>query len=367
MQEKRKKIVFVCGFFPLMSGGAEYQAYLLARRLQAFADVSFIYVRTAPGPQVMQSEGFTLYALPKKTFWRRFGDTFFLYIPQVNRLLKKIQPDIIYQRVASGLTGGIAHYGKTYHSTTIWHIASAHDVMMVPVRAFSRYWVFDLFNRYLRIRAIKEVTYVIAQANYQDQMLRKVFHRAADLIIGNFHPDPEGENRPQRRVRNIVWLANIKPNKHPEIFAMLARHFQNFPDVRFIMIGRDTKQFCMAEQLPNLIGKGELSQEQVNLELQKGYVLVNTSEVEGFPNTFIQAWQRYLPVLSVQVDPDNILQKHKLGVCSGTPQKLISDLQELLDFPEIRDQQGGWAHDYAAQYHSLSNIEKMLPYFGAHL
>ena len=68
----------------------------------------------------------------------------------------------------------------------------------------------------------------------------------------------------------------------------------------------------------NLQYLGEVSQDEVNRRLREGHILVNTSRYEGFSNTFVQAWMRRVPVVSLTVDPDNILVRENIGFCSGT-------------------------------------------------
>jgi glycosyltransferase involved in cell wall biosynthesis len=47
-------------------------------------------------------------------------------------------------------------------------------------------------------------------------------------------------------------------------------------------------------------------------------LLVNTSNAEGFSNTFIEAWKEGVPVLSFYVNPDNIITEKKLGSVSNS-------------------------------------------------
>lgn len=77
-------------------------------------------------------------------------------------------------------------------------------------------------------------------------------------------------------------------------------------------------------KLPNLKFFGFIPYHKVNEFFRRASVFVNTSSVEGFPNTFIQAWDHYIPVVSLNVDPDNIIQNEKVGFLSGTLKKLVS-------------------------------------------
>jgi hypothetical protein len=61
-------------------------------------------------------------------------------------------------------------------------------------------------------------------------------------------------------------------------------------------------------RMENLDLLGEVPLEEVNAQLAAGHLFVNTSKTEGFPNTFIQAWMRRVPTLSLDVDPDGILR-----------------------------------------------------------
>ena len=46
--------------------------------------------------------------------------------------------------------------------------------------------------------------------------------------------------------------------------------------------------------------------------------LVNTSDFEGFPNTFIEAALENTPVISMKVDPNKMFSCHGAGICTDS-------------------------------------------------
>ena len=55
-------------------------------------------------------------------------------------------------------------------------------------------------------------------------------------------------------------------------------------------------------------------------------VFVNTSTHEGFPNTFLQAWRRGIPVISY-VDPDGVIERNGLGASVESEEELHAALR----------------------------------------
>ncbi len=105
------------------------------------------------------------------------------------------------------------------------------------------------------------------------------------------------------------------------------------PNVRFIMVGGNPLQrddfyesvLEEARKIPNLEFKGFLPFGEVEKLFMRASLFVNTSEIEGFPNTFLQAWARGVPVLSTtKVNPDGLITQHRLGA-------VVDSLEEMVE------------------------------------
>jgi glycosyltransferase involved in cell wall biosynthesis len=105
---------------------------------------------------------------------------------------------------------------------------------------------------------------------------------------------------------------------------------------------------------------GEQPIEEVNRQLAMGHIFVNTSRSEGFPNTFIQAWMRKVPTVSLDIDPDGVLSSDAIGYCSRTYGSLRDKVTELADNNELRQRMGAAAQKHAYTVHSPEAVERII-------
>ncbi|MCB0842276.1 MAG: glycosyltransferase, partial [Bacteroidetes bacterium] len=92
-----------------------------------------------------------------------------------------------------------------------------------------------------------------------------------------------------------------------------------------------------ATELPNVRIMGKLPQPRVKEMLLESILLVNTSDYEGFSNTFIEAWSQGVPVLSFHVDPDQIIQEHGLGWVNHNLQSIKKIISGLIEDPQLQE------------------------------
>ena len=125
----------------------------------------------------------------------------------------------------------------------------------------------------------------------------------------------------------------MRPLKRAEWFLDLARQL---PQYSFAIAGgvADRNYYNKIEKeakdVKNLSFLGALSFNETNDLLKQSKLLVCTSEFEGFPNTFLQAWAQSVPVVST-VNPSGIVSKYRLGVVVSDPTGLLEQTSKILE------------------------------------
>ena len=361
---KKKICVILPSHWSASMGGAEYQAKCFIEHLVELQEYEIFYLTRRFDPSYSPA-GYRVIRIANGKGFGRYG-LFFDMLPLM-RLLHRIQPDVIFLRSGCAYAAIAAHYANKMSCRLLWHIGSDRDV--VPFQSDGR--LGDI-NRYIDkklveygIRHCKNIT---VQTHQQGQLLRKNYGRSPSGIIPNFHPLPT-ERIAKEDPFKIVWVANFKHLKQPELFVQLAKDLHASGEkVQCIMIGAPSHSYPAWQralereisEVPNLSYYGRKSIEEVNLILAKSHLLVNTSLYEGLPNTFIQAWMRKVPVVSLHVDPDGVISSKSIGYCVGDYSEMFKKLVELINDSLLRDQMGKLAQSFAFEEYSKENIRLLM-------
>jgi len=359
-----KLCILVPAHWEAQMGGSQYQAKVLVDHLLANYDVDIAYLTTRADP-TFTPDGYRIVPFSDRRGVRRYGS--FFDVVRLYRALERERPDIILQFVGSAHTGIAALYARTHGCKMIWRVTN--DPSVEPDKTSWRKPHLKL-ERLFMSYGIRNATLILAQTEYQCARLKETFPRAPVQVLTNFHPAAPDCGRNGAVVKQVVWVANLKPLKNPGAFVRLARRFAHRSDVRFVMVGSTTESAWTTQQLaeiaatPNLEYRGAVSQAAVNSLLEHSDLLVNTSDYEGFSNTFIQAWMRRVPVVSLRVDPDKLLSRGGLGAVTGDEDTLYARVAGLLGDPDRCAAIGARARRYALEHHAEGNIETLAQLLG---
>lgn len=256
--------------------------------------------------------------------------------------MRDIDADVYYQSPAGAPTGMTAWFCRRYNKRFIARIAS--DLACMPGKQLIRLWR----DRKIYEYGLRNADLIVAQSEQQRTLLMQNYGLKSEVLDMAVEM-PSGQ--PPRQDIDVLWVSNFRPVKRPEVVLELARRL---PHVQFVMAGgsmsgvedyfRSTLQAASA--LPNVNCPGAVPYEEVGTLFSRARVFLNTSQIEGFPNTFLQAWVRGVPVVTF-FDPDSLIRQRQLGRTAADFEDMVSALQALLSDAQERERIGERARAYA--------------------
>ncbi len=353
---KKKITILTKSHWKQSQGGAELQCmYLLEEAKKNNIKSSYCFLSNG---KYFDTDNFVNYfPIKKKRIFTKLRNIVFPYFFYIYKELKKSQPDVIYNRAGSALTGICVFFGKKTGIRTVFHIAGDSDLD----KNLQHDKDLTKIERILTNYGIKNADIIISQTHHQSSLLKKHYNRTTSAVIPNGHNVPNFIEKSYNKIK-IVWIANWKKNKRPEIFITMVKNGVWPENIEFIMVGRLGNYEKLAKEAKELsiIVKGEISNNAVNELLQESHLLINTSVHEGFSNTFIQAWMRSVPVISLSVDPDDLLNNNGLGVCAGTQEKLLIETLKFINNLTLLKKVGQKTRKFSVEHFSLNNFTKLL-------
>jgi glycosyltransferase involved in cell wall biosynthesis len=165
------------------------------------------------------------------------------------------------------------------------------------------------------------------------------------------------------RANYVAWVAMLRQPKRPDVLLEIAG---KAPAVRFVVCGGPTpfasppgysEWIVEAMQAqPNIEFLGKVAPQKTQQIIADAAMLLSTSDAEGFPNTFLEAWSSGTPVISLKLDPDHLIERHALGTVPGTVECATADIVALMGSPQRRDEIGARARQYVAETHSAAAV-----------
>lgn len=319
-------------------GGAEVQLFLLSSEIakKDEYEVSCIAADYGQNDEEIR-QGVKIFKAFKLT------DSLPLKIFKFFRSLNKAASDVYIQRTMTPFSFWIALHCKIIGRKFIYMLAHDREVGIFYARL-----VFFVADR------------IIVQNSYQHNKIgRKAFFLNSSCHIKEFIPDRCGDF--------VLFVGRSKGWKQPDLFMDLAIAF---PREKFVMIcpaATDEYDFFSrlkkrSADIKNLEFIDFIPYNEVDNFFSRAKIFVNTSLQEGFPNTFMDAGKNGVPIISLNIDPNDIFNKYKVGIfCDNDFEKMKSAVGRLLSNPEDYKVFSRGVYDYVCTHHNIStNTDKLL-------
>jgi glycosyltransferase involved in cell wall biosynthesis len=332
-------------------GGAELQQVLAARALASRgADVSMICCDygqdqevTIDGVRILRAyrpqAGFPIL----RFVWPR--------LTSIWNCMRQADAEIYYQRAAGMLTGVVAKYCRVHDRKSVFAAAGNPDMLRhTPRIRYAR-------DRWIYEYGLRTVDAIVVQNDIQAQLCHENFGRKPTKLLNMYDRPSRSEIQVGSR---ILWVSTIRSLKRPHLFLDLA---ERLPRCNFRMIGGPghgehdlySSVSSRARSLPNLEFLGFVPLPATERYFDAASVFVNTSESEGFPNTFLQAWSRGVPSVSF-VDAGARMGAQRVGVVVEDFGKLAEAVAKLVEDQNARLEEGSRSQQYYSRFHSVGKV-----------
>lgn len=279
----------------------------------------------------------------------------------LHRALRRADADVYYYNCGDLGLGQLVLWCHRHRRKCVYSVASNADCeaalpLLQPLRE-------RLLYRYGLGRADR----VIAQTRCQERLLREGF--GVDPVVvplpcedldGRDTALPQAPGDPSPRV---LWVGRLSPEKRVEWLLDVA---ERCPEFTFDVLGaaNDRSEYeaalkRRASGIPHVIMHGRVPHSEMGPFYRRAAVLCCTSSIEGFPNTFLEAWSCAVPVVTT-FDPDNLVARRGLGWVGHTVEELAGQIRTALTSQNVRQAAASAARAYYQANHA---VEVVLPRF----
>ena len=264
-------------------------------------------------------------------------------------LLMRVNADIYLLKDPTYLLFPMGLYRRLFGKKLIKLIASNWDCQK-QLRGVSRT---------LYLLGTKFVDLTIFQTKHQKQVGTETLGLSGRVINNICHYDMPAPVNAERDI-DVLWVGTATQNKQPDVFLNIA---ENMPNSSFTMIiapgpgvAFNNRVAERAKSIGNLYYLGFVEYSQISSYYSRAKLVVITSESEGFPNVFLQAWQAGTPVVSLGIDPDAVIVHNEVGYVAENATALKKCIRLLLDNQSLREAYGKNCRNYVLREHGKEKI-----------
>ncbi len=336
-------------------GGESVQQTLLAKAFRDLGhDVSMVVLDYGqPDAEIL--DGIRVFKTYRENAGIPILRFFYPRLSSIFSALRKANSDVYFQSCSGAMTGLVSLHCRRFRRSFIYRVASDADCLPeLPLVRYDR-------DRALYRFGLKRADMVAAQSHHQEMLLMHSFNRRSTVVNMAVEIPIIPEYRPSEY--DVIWVNNFRPLKRPCHVLELA---ERLPQYRFGIVGGVVpgNEFFYesiarkAGRIPNLDLLGPVPYQRISEYFLKARVFINTSEIEGFPNSMLQAWAAGLPVVSY-FDPDGVNAEQNLGICPEGIIDMASAITAYLENETLRLSTGARARKYVAAHHAPEAVARL--------
>ena len=339
----RMKICFIAELPQARMGGAELQCYMIAERLALKGyEIHYICYEKAPEPSKIDLNIHNIGEDASRGALRHIISFF--------SALKEANCDLYLQTCPRSATGLTALFCKLHNRIFVYRAVNLKDADL----SFSKEYYWPDVKWWFK----KAYSYGIKRANaiicnsvrVAEKFKEKI--KSPVIVIPNGHPIKPLKNIPPKE-QYILWAARLTEIKRPHLLVEIARRL---PQYTFIMVGRG--RYKLPELPKNVKFLGFKTGEALRSLYEKAAIFLNTSLIEGFPNTLIEAGMYYTPYVTFY-DPDDVVKRYELGFHVNNVEEAVQSIDELMRNPDLRRKMGTNIRKYVEKNHNIETTVKL--------
>jgi glycosyltransferase involved in cell wall biosynthesis len=325
-----------------VAGGAERYTWLLLRALAANGWSAKVGVRAAlkHGERV-HIDGVEFVGIGQGQF-----------LVALYRFLASERPEWCHWAGANHLLGPAVAIGKLTGTRTIF--SAQFDLDVRPRGALSRrprWWP-------LYALGLWGSSKIFLQHGRQYVELPALWRSKACIVPGVVNL-PSSFKAHTERDRCVAWVGVLRQPKRPDLLIEIARRS---PSVDFVVCGGPSPHRSPPgyseriiddfKSVSNIHHLGHVPPARAIEVIGGSSLLLSTSDGEGFPSVFLEAWAAGTPVVSLKIDPDRLIAKKGLGILSDGVDGAVADIADLVESSQKRQEIALRSRDHIEQFHT---------------
>jgi len=289
-------------------------------------------------------EYYNLYNLHKPAF--------FHLVKNLAKIFRNMKSKVIYKRAYDPYLFLFALFARIFRKKLVFGMASDADCNLHTNIQRYGYFIGIFYNWGISLSAK-----IILQSKKQMKIIAPSLRKKSIIILKGIDADFTHDINTFNNRSYFLWVGRFSKVKRPELIKKIAvsgLHIKIIGkiDENYLPLLKELKKNLNVEYL------GVLTPPELMKRYQEAFALINTSDYEGFPETFIEAWSAGTPVISLKFKMSDLMAGQGGVYAEGSIDKMINAMKKLIDDRDFFDKMSESAQKLIREKYRFSNEMK---------